>query len=90
MLFSDAPKSATVLQHQRANSRRAFLLPPDVLEAAGLCWRCNILHPAHLWFHLVTVSKHVPEGAIHRGTGFGDCFGFISAAARILHQSDKM
>lgn len=46
-----------VLQHQRANSSQAFPLPPDVLEAAGLCQRCNILHPAHLWFQLVTVNN---------------------------------
>lgn len=55
--FSNAPGSATVLQHQRANSKQAFLLPPDVLEAAGLCQRRNILHPGHLWFQLVTVSN---------------------------------
>ena len=57
MVFSNAPKSATVLQHQRANSNQASVLPPHVLEAAGLCWRRNILHPAHLWFQLVTVSN---------------------------------
>lgn len=57
MFFSNTPRSATVLQHHRADSNQAFLLPPDVLEAAGSCWRCNILHPAHLWFQPVTVSS---------------------------------
>lgn len=56
MLFSST-QSATVLQHQRANSSQAFPLPPDVLEAAGLCQRRNILHSAHLWFQLVTVNN---------------------------------
>lgn len=46
-----------MLQHHRANSKQAFLLPPDVLEAAGLCRRRSILHPARLWFQLVTVSN---------------------------------
>lgn len=46
-----------MLQHQRANSKQAFLLPPDVLDAAGLCQSFNILHPAHLWFQLITVSN---------------------------------
>lgn len=57
MLFSNTPMSATVLQHHRPNSSQAFLLPPDVLEAAGSCWRCNILHPTHSWFQPVTVSS---------------------------------
>lgn len=41
----------------RELTANAFLLPPDVLDAAGLCQSFNILHPAHLWFQLITVSN---------------------------------
>lgn len=73
-----------MLQHQRANSNQAFLLPPDVLEAAGLCWRYNILHPAQLWFLLVTVSNMFLKELSTEGLVLVICFGFISAAARFL------
>lgn len=56
MLFSNAPRVPWCCS-TRANSSQAFPLPPDVLEAAGLCWRHNILHPAHLWFQLVTLNN---------------------------------
>lgn len=56
-LFFSAPRSATVLQCQRANSKQALLLPPDVLDAAALRQSFNILHPAHLWFQLITVGS---------------------------------
>lgn len=78
-----------MLQHQVANSKQAFLLPPDVIEASGLHRRCNVFHPAHLWFQFVASSLFLKELPTER-TSFGDCFGSISAADRILHQSNKM
>lgn len=60
-VFFNAPRSATALQCQRANSKQALLLPPDVLDAAGLRQSFAILHPAHLWFQLISGSVFLKE-----------------------------
>lgn len=92
-LHSNAPRSATELQHHTANSNWAFLLPPDVLEAAGLCQGCNILHPVHLWFQFVTGSKVFLKEPPTEALGWVIVLLFVfffSAAARILCQLDKL
>lgn len=87
-MFFNAPRSATVLQCQRANSKQALLLPPDVLDAAGLWQSFNIPHPAHLWFQLITGAA-CSWRSHPLTTGFGDRFAFVPDAAKILHRSDK-
>ncbi|XP_053850994.1 rhomboid-related protein 3 isoform X2 [Vidua macroura] len=46
---------------RRVGARGVLTWLSNVLEAAGSCWRCNILHPAHLWFQPVTVSSMFPK-----------------------------